>query len=50
MKKLLNKTASSETKESYCWREKPWLFAITFVVGVAVGAMVFKDILMDIIF
>lgn len=50
MKKLLNKTASSETKESYCWREKPWLFAITFVVGVAVGTMVFKDILMDIFF
>ena len=50
MKKLLNKTASSETRDGCSWREKPWIFAITFVVGVAVGTMVFKDILMDIFF
>lgn len=50
MKKLLNKTASSETRDGYSWREKPWIFAIAFVTGVAVGAMVFKEILTDIFF
>ena len=54
MRKLLNKTASSETKESYSWREKPWIYAITVVAGVVVGAvvgaMVFNEILTDIFF